>query len=184
MKESGRGGSRGNRGHRGSGRGGGNRGNGNGSRENVKQQKKKRGGDKKKKQPETVVNHTFSSAEEDDDAELCLICCERLVYVAIGSCNHTSICANCVIRQRVLYKNRSCSLCKADVSNFVVTSDRTKWSWEDWSDHIFGESCGGRLVSHNECDGFFDTQDRSFQRQSNNFWVTVVEYVIMTVQVL
>jgi hypothetical protein len=53
-------------------------------------------------------------------------------------------------------------LCKAQIDRFVVTSDRTRWSWEAWSDSVFGESCGGRLVHHSICDGFFDKQDNEF----------------------
>ena len=116
---------------------------------------------RQKKQKKTPENHTFSDDEDEDDYDenvnYCLICCERLVYVAIGPCNHNSVCANCTIRQRVLYKNRACALCKAGMDQFVVTSDVQKLTWESWSDNIFGESCGGRLSSalKGKCDGFF-----------------------------
>ena len=136
-------------------------------------QRRRRGGGqaaktsaRQKKQKETPENHTFSDDEDDydEDVNYCLICCERLVYVAIGPCNHDSVCANCTIRQRVLYKNRACALCKADMDQFVVTSDVQKLTWESWSDNIFGESCGGRLSTalKGKCDGFFDTLDQEY----------------------
>ena len=106
------------------------------------------------------------TAEEED--KLCLICCDRLVYVAIGPCNHALICAKCIIRQRVLYKNRTCSLCKTEMDHFVVTSDMTRWKYEAWSDDIFGDICGGRLIRHSASDGFFDKNDEEILKFINN----------------
>ena len=62
-------------------------------------------------------------------------------------------CSTCVIRQRLLYKDRSCSLCKATTDRIIVTSDRTRMTWES-SDFIFGDQCGGRLVAYDQCDVF------------------------------
>ena len=140
----------------------------NGAKSNNNQRSRRRRKARPKKQPETVENHTFSSDDDDfdnEDVELCLICCERLVYVAIGPCNHAAICANCTIRQRVLYKNRTCSLCKANIDHYVVTSDVEKRTWESWSDNIFGESCGGRLIKQSTCpDAFFDKTDSEYMK--------------------
>ena len=135
---------------------------------NQKSNNRSRNRNKKKqtKQPKIIENHSFSDDEEvDPNQELCLICCENLIYVALGPCNHTSVCANCTIRQRVLYKNRACSLCKTEMDHFVVTSDRSRLTYESWSDCIFGETCGGRLISDTSgggSDGFFDKNDSEY----------------------
>ena len=107
---------------------------------------------------------THHYEDEDDESNDCLLCCEPLKYVAIGSCNHASICANCTIRQRVLYKNRACSLCKTEMEHFIVTSDVSRLKYELWSEYIFGDMCGGRLVSHTISDGFFDTKDAEYMK--------------------
>ena len=110
---------------------------------------------------------TANRQDYHEEKELCLICCDRLIYVAIGPCNHALICAKCIIRQRVLYKNRTCSLCKTEMDHFVVTSDVTRWKYEAWSDDIFGDICGGRLIRHSASDGFFDKNDEEILKSIN-----------------
>ena len=114
-----------------------------------------------------TTNRQAYHEEKGEEEELCLICCDRLVYVAIGPCNHALICAKCIIRQRVLYKNRTCSLCKTEIDHFVVTSDVTRWKYEAWSDDIFGDICGGRLIRHSASDGFFDKNDEEILKSIN-----------------
>lgn len=48
-----------------------------------------------------------------------------LQVIAVGSCNHQSICAKCTIRLRLCYNKRACPLCKtnnAQVSALVKMS--------------------------------------------------------------
>ena len=106
-----------------------------------------------------ATDGTIDSDNPDDDHDMCLICCEPLVYAAIGPCNHALVCSTCVLRQRILYKDRSCSLCKATTDRVVITSDKSRMTWQSWNDFIFGDQCGGRLVAYDECDAFFDTHD-------------------------
>ena len=105
----------------------------------------------------------YENDEGSDDGagdEMCLICCDPLVYVALAPCNHALVCSTCVIRQAPFFtKTELFSLCKATTDRIIVTSDRTRMTWESWSDFIFGDQCGGRLVAYDQCDAFYDSHD-------------------------
>ncbi|RKP31522.1 hypothetical protein METBISCDRAFT_13854 [Metschnikowia bicuspidata] len=53
---------------------------------------------------------------------LCLICAEDIVFSAIAPCNNTT-CHKCCLRQRALYKKRTCLVCRTDHA-IVVVADR------------------------------------------------------------
>ena len=45
--------------------------------------------------------------------QVCIVCCEPVEYCSLGICNHHEVCHVCSLRLRALYKNNSCSFCKA-----------------------------------------------------------------------
>ena len=45
--------------------------------------------------------------------QVCIVCCEPVEYCSLGICNHHEVCHVCSLRLRSLYKNNSCSFCKA-----------------------------------------------------------------------
>lgn len=56
------------------------------------------------------------------DDETCFICAERIVFYALGVCNHRT-CHVCALRLRVFYKKVDCTFCKTKLPTLVVTSD-------------------------------------------------------------
>jgi hypothetical protein len=63
--------------------------------------------------------------ENDDSLPQCIICCVGIRVFSVGSCNHRDVCAVCSVRLRMLYKDNSCPLCKADMPDVVYTRDAT-----------------------------------------------------------
>ena len=57
----------------------------------------------------------------DCDVLECLVCGEELNLYMIGNCNHRQVCAICATRMRVLYKDKSCLVCKAELKKVIVT---------------------------------------------------------------
>jgi len=57
------------------------------------------------------------------DGPQCIICCETVGVFSVGACNHRDVCAGCSVRLRMLYKDSTCPLCKADVPDVVYTRD-------------------------------------------------------------
>lgn len=62
------------------------------------------------------------SEKEAAPVVLCLICAEDIVFSAIAPCNNTT-CHKCCLRQRALYKKRTCLVCRTEHA-VVVVADR------------------------------------------------------------
>jgi hypothetical protein len=80
------------------------------------------GGDEDNEGVPTNTNHTKAKLNTHTEpgvasknAPECLICCEKIVYFAVGECNHAEVCALCSIRMRKLYDDRDCCMCKVRV---------------------------------------------------------------------
>ncbi|KAG5177027.1 hypothetical protein JKP88DRAFT_333684 [Tribonema minus] len=58
----------------------------------------------------------------DDDELLCAVCTGPMDFYAVGECDHPVVCATCTLRSRVLLKNRSCPICKADQEKVLVAA--------------------------------------------------------------
>ncbi|GJQ15554.1 hypothetical protein GpartN1_g7345.t1 [Galdieria partita] len=54
------------------------------------------------------------------ESPVCVICANVLVFVAIGSCNHYQVCADCSHRLRSLYNDYRCCVCKQSLERVVV----------------------------------------------------------------
>lgn len=60
----------------------------------------------------TASTITASSLSNEGKIEAsCIICCDPLIWYAVGKCNHRGMCALCSIRRRVLYNDQKCPIC-------------------------------------------------------------------------
>ncbi|EKX32395.1 hypothetical protein GUITHDRAFT_148660 [Guillardia theta CCMP2712] len=83
------------------------------------------------------------------DEDVCLVCCEPLEHIAIGACNHRAVCALCSVRMRQLVGDLNCILCKQQLEQVIITSDKTR-SFDDFP--MWGDICrvDGRDLSFDE----------------------------------
>eukprot|EP01119_Soliformovum_irregulare_P019254 TRINITY_DN6052_c0_g1_i1.p1 TRINITY_DN6052_c0_g1~~TRINITY_DN6052_c0_g1_i1.p1 ORF type:complete len:355 (-),score=6.90 TRINITY_DN6052_c0_g1_i1:25-1089(-) len=75
-----------------------------------------------KTQPKTITKIT--EAEEIED--LCCICCEKLEFYALGTCNHKTMCSLCAMKRRKLYKDNQCPICKTPSESIVLVHNTSK----------------------------------------------------------
>eukprot|EP00887_Chlorella_sp_A99_P007429 scaffold2.g7429.t1 len=67
-----------------------------------------------------------------EDAPHCLVCCDPLVEVALGRCNHGQACSSCTLRMRLCYGNRDCPFCKQQLDEVLIAPwrpDLPEWEW-------------------------------------------------------
>lgn len=71
------------------------------------------------------VERKGSQVEDLDlsDATHCLLCLNDLKYVAIGSCGHKNLCPTCVLRLRLIIKDRTCPICKENLEYIYIVDD-------------------------------------------------------------
>lgn len=62
--------------------------------------------------------------EEDDDEEeeVCVICTEKLHYVALTPCNHKT-CHRCSFRQLALFNKRACLICRTETDRMIFSEN-------------------------------------------------------------
>jgi len=58
--------------------------------------------------------------------QICIICCDPIVFYGKGTCDHTEVCAFCILRSRELYKDLKCCICKIESPNIIITQDSEK----------------------------------------------------------
>ncbi|KAM9971844.1 hypothetical protein ACTFIW_011827 [Dictyostelium discoideum] len=56
----------------------------------------------------------------------CIICCDPIVFYGKGVCEHIEVCSFCLLRQRELYKDYRCCICKTESKTIIVTDDKEK----------------------------------------------------------
>ena len=62
--------------------------------------------------------------DQTREYEQCLICCEDIVYYAIGECGHNICCWNCILRQRMKMQNEKCPYCKEIMTKIYISSQK------------------------------------------------------------
>ncbi len=67
------------------------------------------------------VATTSLAGEEEKKGIQCVVCCETMNFVGLGSCGHCSVCDLCFLRLRVLMKDIKCTLCKSILPAVFVT---------------------------------------------------------------
>lgn len=63
---------------------------------------------------------SWEQLQPREDAEHCVVCCEPMLDVAVGPCNHQQVCARCCLRLRLCYDDQKCPLCKTVLSEVIV----------------------------------------------------------------
>lgn len=53
--------------------------------------------------------------------DLCVVCAEPLLWVALGSCGHKETCSRCVARLRSVLKDERCVYCQQALPAVFVT---------------------------------------------------------------
>ncbi|CAL9737754.1 E3 ubiquitin-protein ligase Hel2p [Monosporozyma servazzii] len=59
---------------------------------------------------------------DDDDDETCVICTEKLHYVALTPCNHKT-CHRCSFRQLALFQKKACLICRTETERMIFSDD-------------------------------------------------------------
>ena len=72
---------------------------------------------------EDEINDDGTISEREEQRE-CVVCCEKRDLWGLGSCNHSDVCYLCVLRLRVLHRDRRCPICKQESENLVITPHR------------------------------------------------------------
>lgn len=101
-----------------------------------------------------VANRTSQSKKAheggdgaEDDSDLCLICAEKLTYVALSACSHKA-CYRCAFRQRALYEKKTCLICRTEneLLTFTDQLDKEFNDIHEFSDH--DQKYGINFTSH------------------------------------
>ena len=69
------------------------------------------------------------------DLESCILCFNEITFFAMGSCGHTNVCAKCSLRIRLLMGDKNCTLCKQNLEEIVITSDRSL-TWDNFDRRV------------------------------------------------
>lgn len=67
-----------------------------------------------------VSEATFDENAESGNFDTCLICAERYSIVALSSCGHRT-CHKCALRQKALFKNDHCLICRSEYEALIFT---------------------------------------------------------------
>ena len=74
-----------------------------------------------------------SDAFSEPDVDYCILCFNEIKYFAMGSCNHKSVCSRCVLRMRLIMDDEHCSICKNEMEEIVVSSNKDlTWEQFEW----------------------------------------------------
>jgi hypothetical protein len=69
---------------------------------------------------------TGGKSETTTTLPSCIICCEPIVFFAVGDCNHREVCSLCSLRLRELYAENGCPICKKPLTYVIYTRDGSK----------------------------------------------------------
>jgi len=72
------------------------------------------------------------------DKEHCILCFNEIEFFALGSCGHSLVCAKCALRIRLLMDDQKCALCKTELEEVVITSDRGL-TWANFDKNLRNE---------------------------------------------
>jgi hypothetical protein len=70
-----------------------------------------------------------ASKRKESDFELangenCILCFNELKFFALGECDHKCVCNLCCLRLRLIMEDEQCPICKTELEEVVITSDR------------------------------------------------------------
>lgn len=59
-----------------------------------------------------------------------MLCFNSLKFFAIGHCGHKNVCHTCVLRLRLIMEDETCSICRAELDEIVITDDKElEWTF-------------------------------------------------------
>lgn len=79
-----------------------------------------RSGSRPNRDKESKTSRQRDNSSSGDDGELCIICANKLKYVALSPCSHKT-CHKCSFRQRALYGKKSCLICRTENEQLIFT---------------------------------------------------------------
>ena len=53
-----------------------------------------------------------------------MICCEDIIFYAMGPCGHNSSCWKCVLKGRLKLQNEKCAYCNEVMTTVYITDDK------------------------------------------------------------
>lgn len=65
----------------------------------------------------------------------CLICCENVIFISVGDCNHKVVCLKCCLKMRTISKNYKCIICNEEL-DWVAIVDYEKAKFEDLEEEM------------------------------------------------
>nr|CAB3455022.1 unnamed protein product [Digitaria exilis] len=69
---------------------------------------------------ETTAIDVGSEDDGTGSENLCVVCKEPLVWVAIGRCGHRVVCRRCTVRLRFFHRDKRCRVCRTRCPTVVV----------------------------------------------------------------
>lgn len=59
------------------------------------------------------------------DTEHCILCFNNMYFIALGKCDHRNVCHTCALRLRFIIKDFNCPICKTELKEIFICSDKT-----------------------------------------------------------
>ena len=72
-----------------------------------------------------------STSSQNSPTFNCLICKEDRRYVSIGICNHRRICLYCIMRARLFYNEKKCSMCNTNLEEVFIVDFSNKITYDE-----------------------------------------------------
>jgi len=65
------------------------------------------------------------------DTDHCILCFNTIYFYALGKCGHKNVCHTCVLRMRIILKQRYCTICKTELEEIVI-SESKGLTWDEF----------------------------------------------------
>ncbi len=72
-----------------------------------------------------------STSSQNSPTFNCLICKEDRKYVSIGICNHRRVCLYCIMRARLFYDEKKCSMCNTNLEEIFIVDFSNKITYDE-----------------------------------------------------
>jgi hypothetical protein len=73
-----------------------------------------------------------SSDLDLSDNNTCILCYNRIEFFAMGSCDHKNVCHKCCLRLRLVLGETTCSICKTELDEIVVSRNK-QLTWQEFN---------------------------------------------------
>jgi len=131
-----------------------------------------RAGNQRRKERKKVLNPSVAewkpisaaAASKQKQVDCCVVCAEPLVFYAVGECEHPEVCSLCLLRQRVLLRDRRCPICKTLQEKVIValiTDGEDRRSFQSFG--LWGDICPPDMDHDEEAEMFFSKCSEHFE---------------------